>query len=138
MKLLASIFLALVVGCQPTPYTPADAEAAICNGQDLRPGEMVRIGDRWIHEGRLYLSVAQHEFRPCNKDELYLVDASFDVEELLNQYASTMSADITRPLYVRFHGFEMDCEAGLPDRFANVVKIEELLTQTSTPPPQCH
>ncbi len=132
MKLLVSLYLALVTGCG------AVADTAACNAQDPQPEGMGRIGDAQIHQGRLYLTGTEFEFRPCNKDELYLVDASFVIRERLDQYISASSTAGAISLYVRFHGSEINCVVDLPERYANVVKITELLTHGSTLPANCY
>jgi len=137
MKLLASIFLPLVIGCQSIRHTPTDAETLACNSQDLQSAEIGRIGDPRIHQGRLYRSDTEFEFRPCNKDELYLVDASFSIHEKLDQYISVSSSAGEGPMYVRFRGLEIQCVVGLPSHYANAVKVEELLALSSALPAQC-
>jgi hypothetical protein len=141
MKKLLSSLIVLLAGCGGSVPVQTSDETTVCRGQDQKPEEPLgfgRIGDTMTHQGFLYLSEADYEFRPCNKDEIYLVDASFAVIDVLDQFASTHSSNPVGPLFVRFHGNEIECTDRLPGRYANAVSITELVAKGSLPPAGCN
>ena len=141
MKKLLSSLIVLLAGCGESVLVQTSDEITVCRGQDQRleePAEFGRIGDVMTHQGFLYLSEANYEFRPCNKDEIYLVDASFAVIDILDQFASTHSSIPVGPLFVRFHGNEIECTDSLPDRYTNAVNITELVAKGRLPPAGCN
>jgi len=133
-----SLFV-LLASCGGSVPVEMSDESTVCGGQDQRPD--VRLGtsgDAMIHEGFLFLSEPAYEFRPCDKEEIYLVDASFAVIDALDQFASTHSSNPMGPLYVRFHGNEIECNGSLPERFSNAVKVTELIAKSNSPPANCN
>ena len=129
--------LALIASCEATPQNPPEAAQLVCIEPDPPSEGHAGTRDPPIHHGFVYLDNVAMEFRPCNRADKYLVDASFMVENSITQYASVMSPEGERSLYIRFHGRELDCKMGLPDRYENVIKIEQLLIQDIRSPANC-
>lgn len=139
MKILSILLFVLPAGCGVSVPIETSDETTVCRGQDQRFDVRLGIGgDAMIHEGFLFLSETAYEFRPCDKEEIYLVDASFAVIDALDQFASTHSSNPTGPLYVRFHGNEIECNDSLPDRYSNAVNVTELIAQSNSPPDSCN
>ena len=138
MKILSISLFVLLASCGGSVRVETSDETTVCRGQDQRPYVWFgSSGDAMIHEGFLYLSEPAYEFRPCDKEEIYLVEASFAVIDALDQFASTHSSNPTGPLYVRFHGNEIKCNDSLPDRYSNAVNVTELIAQSNSPPANC-
>jgi hypothetical protein len=139
MKILSISLFVLLAGCGGSVPVQTSDETTVCRGQDQRLDVRLGIGgDAMIHEGFLFLSETAYEFRPCDKEEIYLVDASFAVLDALDQFASTHSSNPTEPLYVRFHGNEIECNDSLPDRYSNAVNVTELIAQSNSAPASCN
>ena len=138
MKIFATALILLLAGYGELPQTPTASNSVNCHHPDIESADNNRIGDTAITQGLLFQSDAAYEFRLCDKEEIYLVDGSFAVLEELDQYFSTHSTNTLRPTYVRFRGTEIECGDSLPDRYANAVKITELLTQNNSPPIGCN
>ena len=139
MKILSISLFVLLAGCGDSIPVQTSDETAVCRGQDQRLD--VRFGsggDAMIHQGFLFLAETAYEFRPCNKEEIYLVDASFAVIDALDQFASTHSSNPMGPTFVRFHGNEFECTDSLPDRYSNAVNVTELVAQSNSPPAGCN
>ena len=100
-------------------------------------GRTVIIGDTLIHEGRLFRTDEVFEFRPCEKEKLYFVDASFSIEDTLDQFLLSRPAVESTPIYIRFHGNEIEGIDNLQDRYANVVRVTNLLSYSATVPVTC-
>ena len=78
-----------------------------------------------------------NEFRACGLDEKYLVDASFSVQETLDLFIRSQSMIQASQIYVRFHGEVIVGFDGLPDHYADVVRITELLAYSAAVPTPC-
>lgn len=98
---------------------------------------MMRIGSAPIYEGRYVLAADGNEFRACGRDAKYLVDASFSVEETLYIFIQSQSMIQTNQIYVRFHGEVIEGVDGLPNHYADVVRITELLAYSAAVPTPC-
>ena len=139
-KIIVSLIV-LLTACGGSGTVPASDEITVCRGQDQKsdsPPGFGRIGDGITHQGFLYLSDTNYEYRPCNRDEIYLVDAPFAVIDALDQFAAVHSTSPEGPLFVRFRGIEIECTDSLPDRYANAVNITELVAQSKSPPASCN
>ncbi len=104
---------------------------------DVPVRQTVTVGDTLVHEGRLSRTDEDFEFRPCDKNELYVVDAAFSIQDAIDQFLQSRPAVESTPIYVRFHGNEIEGTDNLPERYANVVRITELLAQSATVPVKC-
>ena len=140
MMILSISLFVLLAGCGGSVPVETSDETTVCLGQDQERSDVrfAIMGDAIIYEGFLFLSETAYEFRPCDKQEIFLVDASFAVIDALDQFASTRSSNATGPIYVRFHGNELECNDSLPDRYSNAVNITELLAQSNSPPASCN
>ncbi len=94
-------------------------------------------GDARIYEGRYILAADGPEFRACNLDEKYLVDASFSVEDTLDYFIQSQPM-IQAQVYIRFHGEATEGTDGLPEHYAGVVRINELLAYSAAVPTPCN
>ena len=133
--------IVLLTGCGGSGTVPTSDEITVCRGQDQKPNTPLGfgdIGDGITLQGFLYLSESDYEFRPCNRDEIYLVDAPFAVIDALDQFSAVHSSSPEGPLFVRFRGIEIECTDSLPDRYANAVNITELVAQSISPPASCN
>ena len=139
MKILSISLFVLLAGCGESVPVETSDETTVCRGQDQRPNvRRLDVRDTVIHEGFLFLSETAYEFRPCDKEEIFIVDASFAVIDALDQFASTQSSNPRGSQYVRFHGSEIECNDSLPDRYSNAVNVTELLAQSNSPPASCN
>jgi hypothetical protein len=139
MKILSILLFMLLAGCGASVPVHTSDETTVYRGLDQRPDvRHGRLGDPIIHQGYLLLAETDYEFRPCNKEEIYLVNASFAVIDALDQFVSTHSSNPMGPLFVRFHGNEIECTDSLPDRYSNAVNITELVAQSNSPPAGCN
>ena len=111
--------------------------ATVLEGSVRRHGEAVRIGSAPIYEGRYVLAADGNEFRACGLDEKYLVDASFSVEETLYFFVQSQPTIQASQIYVRFHGEVIEGVGGLPDHYAALVRITELLAYSAAVPTPC-
>jgi hypothetical protein len=138
MKILFVLLFSLLAGCGGSVPDQTSDEITVGRGPDQRPEVRPgRLGDPMIHQGFLFLTETAYEFRPCNKEEIYVVDASFAVIDALDQFASTRSSNPMGPLFVRFHGNEIKGTDSLPDRYSNAVNVTELVAQSDAPPAGC-
>ncbi len=126
----AVLLCTLLVACSTGP--PQDTAEV-----PVRPISMSPALDTLVHEGRLFRTDEVFEFRPCDKEVLYFVDASFSIEDTLDQFLQSRSAVDSTPIYIRFHGNEMEGIDSLQDRYANVVRIIDLLSYRATVPVIC-
>ena len=99
--------------------------------------QSIEIGDAPIYEGRLSWADQGFEFRGCNKDEIYFVDASFSIQDTLDRFLQSHSTVNANSIYIRFHGNVVEGVDGLPDRYADVVRITDLLSYNATSPARC-
>ena len=99
--------------------------------------QSIEIGDAPIYEGRLSWADQGFEFRGCNKDEIYFVDASFSIQDTLDRFLQSHSTVNANSIYIRFHGNVIEGVDGLPDRYADVVRITDLLSYNATSPARC-
>ena len=120
----------------PTDKRELDV-ATVLEGSVRRHEEGVRIGSAPIYEGRYVLAADGNVFRACGLDEKYLVDASFSVEESLYFFVQSQSTIQASQIYVRFHGEVIEGVDGLPNHYAAVVRITELLAYSATVPTPC-
>ncbi len=111
--------------------------ATVLEGSVRRHGGAVRIGSAPIYEGRYVLAANGNEFRACGLDDKYLVDASFSVQETLDLFIQSQSMIQASQIYVRFHGEVIEGIDGLPDQYADVVRITELLVYSAAVPTPC-
>lgn len=123
-------------GSAPPAVTDELDVARVLEGS-VRRQEMMRIGSAPIYEGRYVLAADGNEFRACGRDAKYLVDASFSVEETLYIFIQSQSMIQTNQIYVRFHGEVIEGVDGLPNHYADVVRITELLAYSAAVPTPC-
>ena len=95
----------------------------------------VHIGDAPIHEGRISRPNDVFQFRACDRDELYFVDASISINDTLE--FALHSAVTPSPIYVRIHGEVIAGVDGLPDLDTDVINITELLSYDASVPVIC-
>ncbi len=95
----------------------------------------VLIGDAPIHEGRISRANEVFQFRACDRDELYFVDASFSINDTLE--LALQSAVTPSPIYIRFHGEVIAGVDGLPDLYTDVIKVTDLLSYDASVPVIC-
>ena len=136
------LFFIIVTQSCGNESAPADVAhepevATVLEGSVRRQGVGMRIGSAPIYEGRYVLAADANEFRACGLDEKYLVDASFSVEETLYFFIQSQSMIQGSQIYVRFHGEVIEGVDGLPDQYADVVQITELLTYSAAVPTPC-
>ena len=140
----AIILLGLMINTQSCsvgsgPLTvPRELEVAatLAEGSVRRRYVAAPTKDARIYAGRYILAADGPEFRACNLDEKYLVDASFSVEETLDYFIQSQPM-IQAQVYIRFHGEVIEGIDGLPDHYANVVRITELLAYSAAVPTPC-
>lgn len=113
------------------------AVATVLEGSVRRHEVGMRIGSAPIYEGRYVSTADGNEFRGCGQDEKYLIDASFSVEESLYFFVQSQSTIQASQIYLRFHGEVIEGVDGLPDHYAAVVRITELLAYSATVPTTC-
>ena len=117
---------------------PRELEVAATLDEGSVPRQNVAqlIGDARIYAGRYILAADGPEFRACNLDAKYLVDASFSVEDTLDYFIQSQPT-IQAQIYVRFHGEVIERIDGLPDHYADVVRITKLLAYSGAVPTPC-
>lgn len=94
-------------------------------------------GDALVLDGRLSQSDEGFEFRSCDKSDIYLIEAPYEVLDRLDQFIQSRPADSSAPAYVRFHGRVVEGIDNLPDRYTNVVEILDLLAVSAIVPVKC-
>ena len=94
--------------------------------------QSIEIGDAPIYEGRLSWADQRLEFRACNKEEIYFVDASFSIQDTLDRFLQSQSTVNANLIYIRLHGIVIQGVDGLPDRYADVLRITDLLSYNAT------
>jgi len=99
--------------------------------------EVGEIGPSSIHEGRLSRSDDGFDFRACGATEIHFVDGSFAIQDTLDQFIETQAQAESKSIYVRFHGEIIRGVDGLPERYAEVVRIKNLLLHSATMPARC-
>lgn len=119
-----------LVACSADP-----AQDALVTSVRKMPGH-IRIGDRPIHQGRIFWNDEVFQFRACDRGELYFVDAPFSIHDTLD--LAIQSAVNPSAIYVRFHGEVITGVDGLPDRYADAVRITELLSYSDSGPVVCN
>ena len=137
MRMIIVLLIVLLTACGESGTVPTSDEITVCRSQDQKPDSppgFASIGDGITHKGFLYLSDTNYEYRPCNQDEIYLVDAPFAVIDALDQFAAVHASSPAGPFFMRFRGIEIECTDSLPDRYANAVNITELVAQSKSPP----
>lgn len=137
MRLLSPALLALLAGCLGQSQTSGASKSAVCRQPEIDPAIINRTSDPAVTHGLLFRLDSVYEFSPCDNGAIYLVDGSFAILDELDQYFSTLSAGWMDPIYVRFHGLEIECERGLPERYTNAVLILDLITRSHSVPLNC-
>lgn len=99
--------------------------------------EPLMDGDALVHSGRVVRNGDQFVFRPCDKQERYLLEMDFSIEDSLNQYQQTKGHDDGELMYVRFHGHVVENVDGLPAGYEDVVRITNLLAVSGVIPVNC-
>ena len=94
-------------------------------------------GDAFIRHGRIFWADDELAFRECDMGELYLVDAILSIREPLDQFLQSRTAAYSTAIYLRFHGEVIANVDGLPDRYEDVVQINELLSYDASVPVVC-
>ena len=128
---LSVLVFTVLVACSEEPVQDATEEVV------RKADGTIRIGDRHIYEGRISQGDEAFEFRACEMDESYFVDASFSINDTLDTAIQTQSAFNRMHIYVRFHGEVITGVDGLSDRYADVVRIIELLSYDASVPVEC-
>jgi len=137
--LLGSMIVTLSCGVgsdAPTEKRELDV-ATVLEGSVRRHEVGMRIGSAPIYEGHYVLAADGNEFRACGLDEKYLVDASFSDQDTLYVFIQSQSMIQANQIYVRFHGEVIESVDGLPDHYADVIRITELLAYSVAAPSPC-
>lgn len=119
-----------LVACSADP-----AQDALVASVRKMPGH-IRIGDVPIHQGRISWHDEVFQFRACDRVKLYFVDAPFSIHDTLD--LTIQSAVNPSAIYVRFYGEVIAGVDGLPDRYADAVRITELLSYSDSVPVVCN
>ncbi len=135
-RFIVSLIYFVLAGCAPSAGLELSGADITCSDPD-NSHEYYRMGDRLIVEGRLFAFEDRLEFRPCDKDEMYLLIATFEIEDILRQQALMLRAVDSAPIYVRFNGYELECGHTLPDAYAGVVRATDLQVSYAAVPPNC-
>jgi hypothetical protein len=73
----------------------------------------------------------------CGLDEKHFVDASFSDQDTLYVFIQSQSMIQANQICVRFHGNVIESVDGLPDHYADVIRITELLAYSVAAPSHC-
>lgn len=152
--IVASVLVfALLVACSEDASQDATVQAARKEDGPLQTAEVPKrktdiriyatdapinhLSDAPIYEGWISWSDAAFEFRACDQNQSYFVDASISILDTIDQVIQSQTAVNQTRIYVRFHGEIIAGVNGLPARYADVARITQLLSYGASVPVVC-
>ncbi len=127
--------LLLLAACEPTSPMSADTDGLVPRSVGQESENPGRVGDLPIIQGFLVNSSGEIDFRPCNTDDLYVVQTSLAIWDAIESGAfADSNADVQ---YIRVHGVELERSPEIPATYAGALRIDELLTSSTPPPANC-
>ena len=120
-------------GCRANAATDEELTQLTCSA--VSPREPHRVGDAPILHGFIVSRGSELGFRPCNSSDTYFIRASVTLWDTLESNSpAEVGAD---PIYLRFHGVELECTSAIPEPWVGGVRIDEILAAGTAAPGNC-